>query len=642
LKYAEFELDKNSIDKSHERCIFLGISRGLVYSKKIIKGKELNEKLEDKKELIITATPFMNLLYNFVKGSNFFAIITDQEGCILNVLGDKEILNEAFKLKMIPGAYMNEENIGTNAMSMALSEGVPVQISKKQHFIEAYYKWTCSCSPIKNTKGEIIGTIDLTGYSENVHPHTLGMVVAGAKSIEKMLEINKYNEALIHNNNHIKTILNSISRGIVTTDLSGTIKTINEIAENMFGYMRSKMKEMKIWELVEGWQDILDALYSEKSFIDVDVYVNCKKNKLQLNLSAYPILDSEKRIHEVIFVFEEVKKTRKLAGRISSGHAVYTFDKIIGRNAGVLKIIDYCKKIASSKSTILITGESGTGKEVFAQSIHNISDRKDEAFIAVNCGAIPRSLIESELFGYEEGAFTGAKRGGCPGKFEIADGGSIFLDEIGEMPLDMQTKLLRVIEEKVINRIGGYNPIPINVRIIAATNKELSEEVEKGNFRKDLYYRLNVLPVYLPPLRERKDDIALLIEFFMNTISKRINKRKVKIPKEYLDYLINYDWPGNIRELENVIELIINTESIPLNLEKKITKPKMDFVNIKEDCLKLEYIEKQHIMKVMEKYNGNVTLTAKALGIGRNTLYRKLNKYNFDCSEMKQSSKMER
>ncbi|MCM1992552.1 sigma-54-dependent Fis family transcriptional regulator [Oceanirhabdus seepicola] len=635
MKYTELKPDKQCIIQSHERCSFQCIDKDLVYSKKILRGKELSGKLEEKKELIVIATPFMNSLYNFVKGSNFFAIITDEEGCILNVIGDKGIVDEALKLKMIPGAYMNEENIGTNAMSLALTQGVPVQVSQKEHYIESYYKWTCSCSPIKDTRGNIIGTIDLTGYRENVHPHTLGMVVAAAKSVEKMLEINRYNEVLIHNNNHIKTIFNTISKGIITIDLSGTIKTTNEIANEMFGFSHSKMLEMKIWELVEGWQDILDALYSEKEFIDEDVYIKSKKNKLQLNVSAHPILDSEKRIREVIFVFQELKKVRKLAGRISSGHAVYTFNKIIGKNKDFLKIIDYCNKIANSSSTILITGESGTGKEVFAQSIHNVSDRKDEAFIAVNCGAIPRSLIESELFGYEEGAFTGAKRGGCPGKFEIADGGTIFLDEIGEMSLEMQIKLLRVIEEKVINRIGGRNPIPVNVRIVAATNKNLKEEVEKDDFRKDLFYRLNVLPVNLPPLRERKDDIPLLIEFFMNTISKRLNKKKVEIPKEYLENLTNYNWPGNIRELENVIELIINTESIPLNLERRLIKPETDFVEIEEENLKLDYIEKKHILSVLGKLKGNVTSASKALGVGRNTLYRKLEKYNVEISTLK-------
>jgi sigma-54 dependent transcriptional regulator, acetoin dehydrogenase operon transcriptional activator AcoR len=659
MEYLEAKFKAQYTIESHERCVALGIDKNLTYSKRILSHKELSKKLEEKKELIVIATPFMDSLYNFVEGSDFFAIITDEEGCILNVLGDKDIVEEAFNLKMLPGAYMNEENIGTNAMSIALKEGIPVQISEKEHYVKAYYKWTCSASPIRDTKGNIIGTIDLTGYSKNVHPHTLGMVVAAAKSIEKLLEINRFNEVLIRNNNHIKTILNSISRGIITTDLSGAIMTTNEIADDMFGYSSSKMREFKVGELLEGGQHILASIYSNKPFIDEDVYINSKKNVLQYSISAYPIFQGEKRISEIIFVFQEIKKARKLAGRISSAQAIYTFNKIVGKNTEFLKTIDYCKKIASSKSTILLTGESGTGKEVFAQSIHNVSDRKEEAFIAVNCGAIPRSLIESELFGYEEGAFTGAKRGGCPGKFEIADEGTIFLDEIGEMPLDMQIKLLRVIEEKVINRIGGRNPIPVNVRIIAATNKDLKKEVEKGNFRQDLYYRLNVLPVQLPPLRERIDDIPLLIEFFMNNLSRSLNKKKVEISKQCLEYLINYSWPGNIRELENVIELIINTESIPIDLERKIiqlaspnslktimnahcqeleNKPLKDEINneiIDEGCYRLEYIERQHILSVIERFKGNIASAARALGLGRNTLYRKLDKYGIEPSELK-------
>ena len=272
-------------------------------------------------------------------------------------------------------------------------------------------------------------------------------------------------------------------------------------------------------------------------------------------------------IEEITLILHELKKSRKFAGKILSGQATYTFEQVIGKNEKFMKIVAYAKKIADSKSTVLITGESGTGKEVFAQAIHNYSIRKDEPFIAVNCGAIPRTLIESELFGYEDGAFTGAKKGGNAGKFEIAEGGTIFLDEIGEMPIDMQIKLLRVIEAGVITRIGSSIEIPIDVRIIAATNKNLKNEVENGNFRKDLYYRLNVLPIYLPPLRERREDIPEFINYYMEKTAEKLNKQAINISEEYMKYLIDYDWPGNVRELENVIELIINSEEPHINFE---------------------------------------------------------------------------
>lgn len=629
---GQYKGERSYVSLSHQRCKDIGIEAERIYSSRIINGDKLRRKFEEKKELILTATPFMNQLYSFLKGSNFFAILTDEDGCILNVIGDDDILSEAFKFKMFPGAYMDEKSIGTNAMSIVLTEDSAVQISGEEHYIKAYHKWTCSAAPIRDADNKLIGVLDLTGYCESVHPHTLGMVVAASDAIEKMLKIKNYNNVLEIANKHTETIMNSISSGILTSDLSGKIGTANEYLCNMFGFSKNEIEKMSVKDLFKGFDNVVESLNSNQSYYNEDVYVNSRKNKLQFNLSAYPVYDSQKRVVEIIYVFVDIQKTRKYAAKILSGRAVYTFEKIIGINESFLNTIEYAKKISDSKSTILITGESGTGKEVFAQSIHNHSSRRDEPFIAVNCGAIPRDLIESELFGYEEGAFTGARKGGYSGKFEIANEGTIFLDEIGEMPLDMQVKLLRVIEEGIISRIGSSKQIPVNVRIIAATNKDLIEEVQKRNFRKDLFYRLNVLPIYLPPLRKRRDDIPFLIDYFMNKISKHLNKKMVNIPSHYIEYLKNYDWPGNIRELENVIELVINTGTIPMNYGTNITELVEDTVSLEDTCLKLEHVERQHITKVLGEFNSNISLAAKALGIGRNTLYRKIEEYKINCA----------
>ena len=641
MKHMQAIMEKKYIPRSHTRCREMGIDMSRVLSGKILSDDALRRKLEEKRDLMVAAEPFMNQLYNFVKGSNFFSILTDEEGCILSVIGDEGILSEAFDFKMIPGSYMDEQHIGTNAMGTALAEEMPVQVSGKEHFIKAYHRWTCSASPIRNPEGKIIGVLDLTGYSELVHSHTLGMVVAAANAIEKMLEVKSYTDKLVLAKQHIETIIDSIPTGILTCDLSGTIQSANMHITEMFGFKENEILKMKTWEIFEGWDHVKNTLSLKGSFIDEDVYVRARKNKLQFSLSAYPFIDKEENLKEIICVFKETKKIRKLAHRIVDRHAIYTFDKIIGKNERFLLNIDYAKKIADSKSTILILGESGTGKEVFAQSIHNAGGRKEEAFVAVNCGAIPRNLIESELFGYEDGAYTGAKRGGNPGKFEMADGGTIFLDEIGEMPLEMQPNLLRVIEEGIVSRIGSSKQIPVNVRIIAATNRDLRKEVEVGNFRKDLYYRLNVLPLYLLPLRERKEDIPLLVDYFMDTIAKRLNKRKVTISLEYLEHLMQYDWPGNIRELENILELIINTESLPLDLNNKNLGIQGTSSVLKDPCLKLEYLEHQHILYVLRKFKGNISLAAEALAIGRNTLYRKIEKYNIDCSNFEHCSDLE-
>lgn len=315
---------------------------------------------------------------------------------------------------------------------------------------------------------------------------------------------------------------------------------------------------------------------------------------------------------------------RKTYDDIVKNKAIYTFDKLIGESKVFTETVSYAKKLAKSSATVLIQGESGTGKELFAQSIHNHSNRSDMPFIAVNCGAIPHALIESELFGYEEGSFTGAKKGGQVGKFEQADRGTIFLDEIGEMPMPLQIRLLRVIEEGVVDRIGGRNPIPVDVRILAATNKNLKAEMEKGKFRQDLYYRLFVLPLFLPPLKERKEDIPLLFEYFLEKSSKRNKVRVPNMSKDEIKMILNSPWNGNIRELENAAELYAVTGSFPISFIEE----EVDLGELNEKMGRLEKIEKRELEKAIILNDKNLSKTAIYLGVSRSTLYRMLKKYD--------------
>jgi PAS domain S-box-containing protein len=634
---------------SHKRCQALDISVDRIYSTRILDEKQLFERLDYCKDLIQTAEPFLSQLYNFVKGTDFFVLLTDKNGCILSIFGDEGILSQAFSYKMMPGAYMDEANIGTNAMGTAIVEGLPVQISGNEHYIKAYHRWTCSASPIRDSSGRLIGTLDLTGYSELVHPHTLGMVVAAANAIERMLEIKEVNDQLTLSKIYTDTIIDSIAAGIITVDLQGNIKTANKQIPMMFGYGHEDLAHIKAWELFEGWENVMDSARLNRVFVDEEVSINSRRNKICFNLSVYPIRDNRSNLSGIILVFKEVKKVRKLANRIMGRHAVYTFDKIVGQNEHFCNVMAFAKKVSDSRSTILIMGESGTGKELFAQAIHNHSNRREEVFIALNCGAIPRTLIESELFGYEEGAYTGAKTTGNPGKFEIADGGTIFLDEIGEMPLDMQTQLLRVIEEGTVSRIGGTKEILVDVRIIAASNRNLEEEVKKGNFRKDLYYRLNVLPLKLPALRQRKDDVPILVDYFNRRLSKRLNKKPYTITDHDLKAFMAYDWPGNIRELENFMELIINTESMPLLVEREdhehvMSNSKLSHFELlsgeNEDITLME-VQRRHVQQTLLKYKGNISLAARALGIARNTLYRSIQVHGMECSDVEQCSESE-
>ena len=618
---------KHVIELSHERCRKLDINKDQVLSSRIINETELQKRLAEKRSMILTAAPYMEQLINFVKGHNFFALLTDEEGCILNAIGDEKILSEAFDLKMVPGAFMNEESIGTNAMAIVIKTGVPVQLSGKDHYIKAYHRWTCSGAPIKDSHGKLICVLDLTGYTECVHPHTLGMVIAASNAIEEMIKVKEFNNMQDINNRHIKTVFDNIPVAVVTSDINGRIKIYNNKAMELLGNKYNQLKTREMSEIIEEWDGIKKEICQDGN-ISQQINIIALRNRFPCRLIANPIYNSIDDCVEIAYVFEEVKKVGKGKKR-SEYQAYYTFDKIIGKDENFIKTVEYAKKISDSKSTILIMGESGTGKEVFAQAIHNFSKRMDGPFLALNCGAIPNQLIESELFGYEDGAYTGAKKGGNVGKFELAAGGTIMLDEIGEMPLDMQIKLLRVLQEGIITKIGSSKPIPVDVRVIASTNKDLKKEVKLGRFRKDLFYRLNVLPLFLPPLSQRKGDVLLLTDYFMKNIAKNLGKKEIEIPEECLKIMTGYNWPGNIRELENFVELIIYTESIPYGYfaPERYADEALHDINDQSPNMNLSSMEKAHLKKVLKKHNGNITHSAEALGIRRNTLYSKIKKY---------------
>ena len=346
-----------------------------------------------------------------------------------------------------------------------------------------------------------------------------------------------------------------------------------------------------------------------------------------------------KDVDELNSLYKEINKIEKELNLYKdefkrANKAQYALDSIISESRSMEELKELTMMAAKTNSNILILGESGTGKELFAHAIHNNSKRKDAPFIKVNCGAIPYELLESELFGYEEGSFTGAKKGGKIGKFKAADGGTIFLDEIGELPMNMQVKLLRVLQDREIERIGSNISEKVDIRIIAATNKDLDKMVSEGMFRLDLYYRLNVVSIKIPPLRERKEDIPILSKYLIEKISKGENIKVDKISDNTLEYLKKYDWPGNVRELENILERAINflekETIINLNhLPHKITGI-MGNKQIRNLKSIVEEVEKQTIIDSLIITNGNKTNAANILDISRTSLYEKITKYGID------------
>ncbi|MFW5687762.1 MAG: sigma-54-dependent Fis family transcriptional regulator [Bacteroidota bacterium] len=628
------------IQKSHARSIMNGLEKDHIFPRKILRGGQLEILLEKNQYLIETSLPFIKNLYTLVKGSGFVITLTDNEGCILELTGDAETLHDASLFDMIPGAYMNEESVGTNAMGLAIDEDRPIQLTAQEHFINAYHRWTCSSAPIHNVEDDIIGALNLMGKKDQVHSHTLGLVVATVNSIEQQFRNHKIHKELSETSGFLDAVINNLSYATFTLNPLGYINRVNKTAVKIFDISRSELYGQHISKYLGRWNEIRNTVQLGDKMLDEEVIITNMPKSGSFVMSAMPILSEDNQFNGVVLTFRDMKRIYNMVNKYTGMKAHYSFSDIIGSSAGMRRLIEFAEKVSDSPSTILINGESGTGKEVFAQSIHNASSRRDAGFVAVNCGAIPEALFESELFGYDDGAFTGARKGGKPGKFELANGGTLFLDEVGEMPPDMQVKLLRALQEGVITRVGGSKTVPVDVRIIAATNKDLKELVDKKKFRLDLYYRLSVIPLKIPPLRERGEDIRTLIEFFLRTKAFKLKKNIPELDKEIYELLMRYEWPGNVRELENFIEKTVNLDgAILLDVEdeeafrQKYLNPRTGqplTVSAPQADAKintLAEVEKQVIQDALNQLNGNKTQVAKMLGIGRNTLYLKAKQY---------------
>lgn len=429
--------------------------------------------------------------------------------------------------------------------------------------------------------------------------------------------------------NCIEDNLNNIELGIVLYNKNGNIEFINN-------YVKKYLFDNEL-ELFSIFQELKDSP-SKNNFKALTklykdfLFLLFPKGDLQ---EGYILLVKEKNFFSSVFNITKYTDKEK-----------YDFKNIIGKSPQILKVIDECQRISNNNSNILITGESGTGKEFFARAIHNNSFRKNAPFIPVNCGAIPKELIESELFGYEAGAFTGANKNGYIGKFELAEGGTIFLDEIGEMPLSMQVTLLRVLQDKCITKIGSKKCTKIDVRIIAATNKDLKKAISENLFRKDLYYRLNAFNIHIPPLKDRIGDIPLFLDYLLKEKSIEFNKPIPIIPNTLFQKIISYCWPGNIRELENFVENFVALDGIStydINLEEChclthdnlgnriiYNEKEIKKLDDTEEVLSFAELEKREIKKAIKVYNRNMTKVAQALGISRNALYTKIKKYKIE------------
>ncbi len=505
---------RNLIYDSWQRCLHHGVDPNQKQTEIVISDSQLKERIQQS-QLIQAAKPILDQLSIQTNATSYLLTLCDKDGSILYLNGDKQVLREGEKMNFVQGADWSEKTAGTNAIGTSIVSRMPVQVFSAEHFCEGCHPWTCSSAPIIDpiTK-EVLGALDLTGIWHEAQPHTLGLVISGTYSIQQRL-LNNHLETHLHLLKHYEE---AFSRW-PNTPMLILNRGLQMVKSNDLLLSQWNKDSWEQIQKTNEWNSLLHHLRNGSEGVSsFEIEVPSRPWKVYME----PIFIPNELAGFLVLLLPKAENDNSLPPIL--------WGDMIGQSQKMKEVLYKCSKVTNVNVPIFINGESGTGKERIARAIHENSNRKNHPFIAINCGAIPADLMASEMFGYEAGTFTGGKKEGKKGRFEEAHGGTLFLDEIGEMPLDLQVHLLRVLQEKEVVRLGSSKPIPVDVRIIAATHKNLEKLVEEGKFREDLFFRIHVVSLTLPPLRERKEDILLLSHFFLQDYSEKYSK-----PNLFLD-----------------------------------------------------------------------------------------------------------
>lgn len=599
-----------SIYRSWQRSLEYQVDHSLISNQDILSTPCLSERREAQNSLIRAGETVLPYIFSLLGSRNYTVLLGDNDGYIIEAMGDAPFMSKAQKVNLSPGASWREEVRGTNAIGTALSDNAPISVFGWEHFVRDNHFLACWAAPIQNSQGAPIGVLDISGEACRDREKILTIAMMGASMIEKNLQLFELENQLKFYQEGAKLASSLLNQGFLAIDHNGVITNINTFGAALLGRKQEDIIGQPagdIFSSPKGWMlsgHSQNLQIKERSGKGISSHLKQVVNDAGQSLGAVGTL-------------QITKEPSAVSNSLWIGHSQPT-----------LRTLARASKVASTHSSVLIHGESGTGKEIIARTIHQLSPRREGPFVALNCASLSSSLVESELFGYVEGAFTGARRGGKPGKFELADKGTIFLDEIGDMPLNVQVALLRALQEKEVSRIGDTKSIKIDVRVIAASHKDLSALVSAELFRLDLYYRLKVVTMELPPLRERPEDIQDLVPHFIRKVCESLNNPIPGIEEEVYSYLLAYPWPGNVRELENCIESMVALADGPILTSADLPDEFKQPLSKTEPEPLLNQHAKQAILNALTQTRGKIAPAAKLLGIGRNTLYRKIKEFN--------------
>jgi transcriptional regulator of acetoin/glycerol metabolism len=626
------------IEQSWRRSAKFGVDARGRGSTSVMAPSDIDVLRFENEDLLASARQTFLRVAETLSDAGTMAIITDFRGVILEVGGDRKTIDAAHNIRLEIGAAWDEQDTGTNGIGTALATGQMTVVNAHEHFCEGVKAWACVGAPIISPiDGRILGVVDFSGPHDIFQRHNIALAMVSAKHIELALTEKIRTERM----QLLETSLGKIPRvgisdGIVIVDRFGQVIHHDQTAA-------SNLRRMSAIDRLEKGDRILDLDGSTSGFDLAERLPTELKNH-----DVLPLTMDGKIRGAMLVIGPRQRSASETIARTSSAARLTRVPEIIGQSPAILEAIDRTERAAQGRTAILIEGETGVGKELFARHVHKVAfPSEKEPFVAFNCGAVSKELIGGELFGHAAGAFTGATRDGRAGRFEAASGGTLSLDEIGEMPLDLQPYLLRALEEEVIYRLGESKGRPVNVRLVASTNRNLRSDVDEGRFRKDLYFRISAIKITIPPLRDRLDDFELLLDHFNRRLADKYTIAPLTLAPEAMDILRRYSWPGNVRELRNLVESamfmtkgsILRVCELPDDILRATTSDRTALGPDKTSSRSFPTDEGDHegrtlavserhmIERAMQETAGNIKVVAQRLGVSVSTIYRKLSQY---------------
>ena len=627
--------------RSWSRCRDSGLDPRTTRAVEVAGRGQLEESRNQSSRLLNLASGVMEHVFDQIRASGSMVILADLDGMIIHSLGDPAFVDRAQRVALQPGARWDEASLGTNGIGTALLERTPVEVFGSEHYLDRNVFLSCCSSPIFDPQGELAGVFDISGDYRNPQRHTMGLVRLSVQLVEKRLFESEFGKHIVFAFHTRPEYVGSLQEALIALGLGANrgarewlVRQTGEAGTASFGDL-FKLGFGTILDRAQAGAGDLVRLGTKNGG---EIYVQVRGMR--------PLALAGVGVGEAVVTRRPAADPARHAD--AGGDDRLTLDQLDTGDDKLHRAIERAKRIGGKNIRLLIQGESGEGKELFARAFHNASSRADGPFVPLNCAAIPENLIESELFGYVGGAFTGARREGAVGKVQQAHGGTLFLDEIGDMPLAMQTRLLRVLQERSVTPVGGLKAIPVDISLVCATHRVLRDAVANGEFREDLYYRVNGLTVTLPPLRERTD-VATLVERLLQIEARESGRPGVRISPEVMRFFETYPWPGNIRQMHSVMRVAValldddEDEIGALHLPEELfgSDPACARVDAALPTMaptvaagveaveqsaprSLDELEMEAIAVVMREVKGNVSAAARRLGVSRNTLYRKL------------------